>query len=132
MWFELIAGGRWNRISTEIAFARRDQDSKSKIAFTDPLVGGRFLVPFYASSSMGSFALRFRGDVGGFGIGSDLSWSATGMLEWDMPWTLAGGEVALLAGYKAYSLRKGGVERGNDASLELRSGGPALGLAFSF
>lgn len=129
---DLIAGGRWNRITTQLAFSKLDHDLKSKVEFMDPLVGGRFVVPFYGSDDAGDFSIRFRGDIGGFGAGSDLSWSALGALQWHMPWTMGDADMTMIAGYKTYYFRVSQVSDGVDSQLALQSGGPALGLALSF
>lgn len=132
IWVELLAGGRWNRISSELAFSRLPQDSKSKIEFMDPIVGGKFLVPFYGNRSAGTFGVRFRGDIGGFGAGSDLSWSLLGGLQWDTPWTIAGGDVSVLLGYKTYYFEIDRDEDDTETSLALQSGGPIVGVAARF
>lgn len=132
IWVELLAGGRWNRISSELAFARLPSDLKSKIEFMDPIVGGRFVVPFAGSPDTGDFGVMFRGDIGGFGAGSDLSWNLIGALEWDMPWTLAGADLAMLAGYKTYYFRDEQISDGTSTAIALQMGGPMLGLAAVF
>ncbi len=132
IWVEVLAGGRWNRMSTELAFSRLPNDRKSKIEFMDPLVGGRFGVPFYGSEGVGEFGILARGDIGGFGAGSDLSWSAIGGLRWDMPWTMAGADLSLIAGYKTYYFKTSEETDGVSTSLAVQSGGPAVGLSGSF
>lgn len=132
LFVELLAGARWNRISSELAFSRLPNDIKSKIEFMDPIVGGRFNVPFYRSETAGGFGVWFRGDIGGFGAGSDLSWNLIGALRWDMPWKLLGGDLGLLAGYKTYYFRDQQVSDGVDSSIALQTGGPIVGLGLLF
>ncbi len=43
----------------------------------DPLIGGRYLWRF-----ADGWNIIARGDIGGFGVGSDFSWHALGLIEW--------------------------------------------------
>ncbi|HEU5311015.1 MAG TPA: hypothetical protein VFV24_06145, partial [Candidatus Eisenbacteria bacterium] len=73
---EPLVGVRYNSLSGEIIgpFGRLpsgDQD------WWDPIVGATASLPVSRAVS-----LRARGDVGGFGIGSDLTWQAHPYLDW--------------------------------------------------
>ena len=74
--------------------------------------------------------MLFAGDVGGFGVGSDLAWSAMGLLGYK--WQGAGLEWAVLAGYKAlyqdYTTGSGTRRFVWDVTMH----GPVLGLSIRF
>jgi hypothetical protein len=66
---------------------------------------------------------RLRGDIGGFGIGSDLTWNLVGLVDFK-PWK----HVSLFGGYRAlyqdYSTGSGDKKFAFDATMQ----GPILGL----
>jgi hypothetical protein len=59
--------------------------------WVDPIVGGRWTVPLSEKVT-----LITRGDIGGFGAGSDLTWQALALVDWQ-PWKHA----SILAGIRA-------------------------------
>lgn len=69
--FELLAGIRYTRQDFE---ARIVGDTVPRRRFTpdwvDPIVGGRFTAKLSER-----ILFRFRGDIGGFGVGSDFTWN---------------------------------------------------------
>ena len=54
-----------------------DQDLAFSEGWFDPTVGVRYYTPL-----RGNFMVTAAAEVGGFGIGSDFAWSATGVLGW--------------------------------------------------
>lgn len=63
------------------------------------------------------------GDVGGFGVGSDLTWQAIGTVNWrPYDW------LTLSAGWRYLTFDFGS----GDASLDLAIGGPIVGASFHF
>ncbi len=80
----------------------------------------------------GPIEILFRGDIGGFGVGSELAWNLVGGLGIDLPWRPFSSRTSLLLVYKSLSFD---YETGSGAgfrrfNLEFR--GPALGLQFGF
>ena len=71
--------------------------------------------------------LHLYGDIGGFGVGSDLTWMASGIVDFQV-WKHA----SILAGYRALSMEfeKGEGERKFD--LSLLAHGPILGINFNW
>lgn len=59
--------------------------------WVDPIVGGRWTVPLSEKVT-----LITRGDIGGFGAGSDLTWQALALVDWQ-PWKHA----SIVAGFRA-------------------------------
>ena len=88
-WLEPLVGVRYNSLSGELrgplaTYPSGDQD------WWDPIVGATAAKPV---SRDVSFVVR--GDVGGFGIGSELTWQAQPYLDWTfMP------NASLQAGYR--------------------------------
>ena len=60
-------------------------------SWTDPIIGARWWFNF-----ANNWALIARADVGGFGVGSDLTWQALGLIDWQ-PFKY----VSFTAGYRA-------------------------------
>lgn len=103
------------------------QNVKASSTWVDPFVGGRFAVPVW-----GDLDVLFRGDIGGFGAGSQLAWNLIGGFQYGLSWQPGGARTSIVAVYKAldfdYESRSGGDKL--TAALDFR--GPALGLAFRF
>lgn len=120
----LLAGLRYNDLSVDIEATgplgtRRAGQSES---WLDPLIGAAYTIPF---ADDWSFTLR--GDIGGFGVGSDFAWQGLGTLRWQ-----ASERIGVLAAYRYidmdYDTGKGAGYFEYDMSLS----GPALGVAFTF
>ena len=86
--------------------------------WTDPVIGGRWLWDF-----ANRWTLVARGDIGGFGVGSDFTWQALGALDWQ-PFK----HVSFIGGYRAlyqdYEDGSGPTLFKYDATLH----GPLLGV----
>ena len=91
--FDAYVGGRYSFLELDLD-TRGELSRNQQVDWIDPLVGGRLGVHFSEH-----WFMLFAGDVGGFGVGSDLAWSAMGLLGYK--WQGAGVEWAVLAGYKA-------------------------------
>ena len=86
------------------------------------MIGVTYTIPF---ADKWSFTLR--GDIGGFGVGSDFAWQGLGTLRWQ-----TSERVGVLAAYRYidmdYDTDKGARYFEYDMSLS----GPALGVVFTF
>jgi len=135
---EALAGGRYNYFWTSVhanaetailGLPRGSQAVERAVAgsgdldWVDPFVGGRFAVPL-----TDELALRFRGDIGGFGVGSDLAWSLLGSLQYALPWRPLDIGTSLLLGYKVLSFD---YDAGN-LLIDLTYHGPFVGLNAAF
>lgn len=117
---DVYGGGRYSHLELEFEPGvgpglKQDKD------WVDPIVG----VWIGADLSQRWWA-RFEGDIGGFGVGSEFSWSALGLIGYDFtmfkaPWTVYGGYRALGQDFEDGSFRW-------DVILH----GPVLGLAVRF
>ena len=86
---EPLVGVRYNNLSGEIRgpFGRNPSGTQD---WWDPIVGATASMPVGRTLS-----LALHGDVGGFGIGSDLTWQAYPYLDWSFMET-----ASLQAGYR--------------------------------
>jgi len=122
--FDLLAGGRYTHLDIELDFKRIGNRDKSK-DWVDPFVG--------AVTQIGltdKLSFRVRGDVGGFGVGSDITLNGVGLLGYKVrPFGLDG---TLAAGYRAlYQDYTDGSGR-NKFTWNMTLHGPVLGLAVTF
>jgi hypothetical protein len=91
-------------------------------SWVDPLVGLQFTAPLGERWRLG-----LRGDIGGFGVGSDLSYQALATLRWEV-----NDKVGLFFGYRLISFD---YEDGKDLKYErydLTEQGPLIGVGISF
>jgi hypothetical protein len=96
---------------------------EEKADFTDPLIGLRLL--YFPHPRV---PVMLKADAGGFGIGSDYSWSAF----LDAGYTLSP-QVDLIAGFSAYGFKyTGEVEKGSAASLSMLMYGINMGVKIMF
>lgn len=119
---DFIAGFRYigieNIISTVGGPTLLDGDQD----WTDPLIGMRWSWGF-----ADGWSLIARGDIGGFGVGSDFSWHALGLVEWQ-PWKY----VSFIAGYRALDVDYEDGRGQNYFKFDATIHGPVLGLNFKW
>jgi hypothetical protein len=87
--FDILAGFRYSDQEVKVNI-RPGPRANTNEDWWDPLVGGRWIWNFGKQ-----WQLVGRGDIGGFGVGSEFTWNASGLLVWQ-PWK----HVALAAGYR--------------------------------
>ncbi|MFO7596895.1 MAG: hypothetical protein R6W92_11215 [Desulfocurvibacter africanus] len=115
--FDALAGGRyWNtRISIDppnFPEAERSRD------WADPFIGGRL-----QGDIVGDLFFSVGGNIGGFGVASHFTWSATGLLGYRVTPLFS-----VLAGYRALGVN---YEQGG-FGLDTTMRGPIVGASFSF
>lgn len=93
--------------------------------WVDPVVGLRVRHEFTPAQS-----LMVRGDVGGFGLGSQFSWQALGVYTYK--WKRDGYDIAAVAGYRALAMRYSTGAGFDAGSLDLLIHGPVIGLGVRF
>ncbi len=77
---EPLAGVRYNNVSGELrgpGLLPTPHMPSGTQEWWDPILGANLTFPLGKG-----FSLRFRGDVGGFGVGSDLTWQAFPYVDW--------------------------------------------------
>jgi hypothetical protein len=109
-------------------YVTADLDAPAALAFDarevwgDPVVATRGILDFGGAVELSGLV-----DVGGFGLGSHLSWSASLEATWNVS-----KRVGILLGYSVLYVDKG-IDRGaGDLSLELMLQGPELGVTIRF
>ena len=124
VWVDLVAGGRYFYIDANLD-PPGPRSVKGSQDWVDPIVGGR--VGFQLTDHL---VLGVAGNVGGFGVGSDFAWAATGLVGYG--WQGLGLEWAVLAGYRAlgqdYETGQGPQRFRWDVTMH----GPILGLTITF
>jgi len=120
--FDLIAGVRYTNMDNTISVSNGLNLVDGSKDWLDPLIGVRWIWNF----AEGWFFIA-RGDIGGFGVGSDFSWQALGLFEWK-PFKYA----SFLAGYRAIGMDYedgSGIDYFNyDATIH----GPVIGINFNW
>jgi opacity protein-like surface antigen len=118
---DVLGGARVSIVDTEIKFSGAGLPN-TRVADTqtwvDPVVGGRLRVRLAER-----WVVTLLGDVGGFGIGSDLAWQAFGGVAYEISdtWSLKLGYRAMGVDYES-----GGFK------LDVISHGPVVGVGIRF
>ncbi len=119
---DVIAGLKYvemeNRVSV-VGGPTLFDDSKD---WTDPLIGARWIWGF-----ADGWSLIARGDIGGFGLGSDFSWQALGLVEWQ-PWKYA----SFITGYRAFGVDYKDGSGPDSFKFDATIHGPVIGLNFKW
>ena len=115
---DFLAGGRYVFLETDLDFTGgrfgRAADVERDVDWIEPFVGGRVTLRFSHRA-----ALIVRGDAGGFGVGSDLTWSLVGTFQYYLSRA-----VSLDVGYRVLDID---YDQGSGANLfrfDVRMHGP--------
>lgn len=116
---DALGGGRFWYLSADMDTSSNINPSKTA-QWIDPIIGARL-----SADITERLLFSIRGDVGGFGVGSDFSWNALGVLGYRFTKSLTG-----LLGYRAlYVDYKAGT---SSMRYNMTIHGPTMGLSFSF
>ena len=76
---DLLAGGRMNsfKIAMQLQGPAREADGTIKRTWVDPIIAARVVAPLSEK-----WSLSLYGDVGGFGLGSHITWQAAPTINW--------------------------------------------------
>jgi hypothetical protein len=100
-------------------------DERSTSSGVDPIFGASFQFEMPEG-----FRVAVKGDVGGFGAYSDLTWSAMGLLGWRFK--IGSTDSTAWVGYKALGLDKETSSAAGPVNVRLVLHGPVLGMSFRF
>ncbi|HRK35541.1 MAG TPA: hypothetical protein PLJ47_13170 [Candidatus Hydrogenedentes bacterium] len=114
--FDLLGGGRYIYMGTDVDVGPLGVGADKD--WFDPFVGGR-----YVTKLTDRWAFTLRGDVGGFGVGTDLTWNAVAMFRYRMT---KHSEIGF--GYRHMDIDAGD----DDGSFESVMTGPMIGMGFRF
>lgn len=96
--------------------------ASEKENWVDPVLGLRYALPLGER-----WVLAGRGDIGGFGIGSDFSWHVTVYAGWRMT-----EQATLLLGFRYLDVDYDDGTGSDRFLWDVAEGGPTLGLAWRF
>ncbi len=118
--FDALAGGRFWYISNAltVSYGGFSVSRSEEFNWIDPLIGAR---AFYAFTD--KLSVMGQADIGGFGVGSELTWSVLGTFNYvfNDNWSAS-------AGYKYMS-----VDYDNDGYVfDVDMSGPVLGVTYRF
>jgi hypothetical protein len=116
--FDGLAGLRYTSMKGELDFPGPLPEIDQSVDYTDPFFGMRW--QWQIAEKWG---LRTRGDIGGMGIGSDLTWNLAGLVNFK-PWK----HVALVGGYRVLYQNFSQGNDGNKFEFDATMHGPVLGL----
>jgi opacity protein-like surface antigen len=122
---ELLAGLRYVGLQAKVQVTG-PQDQRlagsTDESWIDPVIGVRYTWPL---GDQWSAALR--GDVGGFGVGSDLAWQAMATLRWQ-----TSSRVGWLLAYRHLDMDYESGSGNRAFQYDMAMSGPALGVVISF
>jgi hypothetical protein len=122
--FVVFGGLRYNDLSLELdttgPLGTRSADADE--SWVDPVIGVHYTIPF-----ADDWSVMLRGDIGGFGVGSDFAWQAVTTLRWQ-----ASPRIGALAAYRYMDMDYEDGEGSNAFKYDLAFSGPALGIVFTF
>lgn len=120
----VFGGLRYNDLSVEVEtngpLGRQSVDGDEN--WVDPVVGALYVLPFAEQ-----WSATFRGDIGGFGIGSDFAWQGLASLRWQ-----ASPSFGVLAAYRYISMDYESGSGSKSFTYDMAMSGPALGVVFTF
>ena len=113
-----LAGLRYYTNNIEL----NPSDISGRADWIDPIVGVRWTWPF-----ADDWYVSFRGNVGGFGIGSDLSWQVLALADWQ-PWK----HVSLVGGARVVTVDYSSGAGSNLFVYDITMWGPILGVSIKW
>jgi hypothetical protein len=114
-----------SQLLNEQGIAVLQRNVTGKIWWLDPVIGLRMR---YSSGDVDHFEMR--GDIGGFGVGSNFSWQTYG--GWSHDFEYRGLKFASLVGYRALSIDVSKFNNGRKNGFDEILHGPVTGVSFSF
>jgi len=121
-----FAGARYTYLNARLKIRNGGPQGEQDKHWVDPIIGLRGILQITPKWSVTAL-----GDVGGFGVGSDLTWQAAGMVGYRFG-LFGENNARFLAGYRAlYQDYKDG-SGSNKFEWDMTLYGPILGLALDF
>jgi hypothetical protein len=123
-----FAGLRYNDINADLSVVRtgpgagESRGAGGSESWTDPLIGVLGQIPLSAR-----WMLELRGDIGGFGIGSDFAWQAMATARWR-----ASKAIDVIGSYRYFKMSYEKDSGTSPFKYDMAISGPALGVTFRF
>ncbi len=121
---DLYAGGRYTNIDVEFDPANLPSFGQSK-DWVDPIVGAKIIFPFAER-----WHIMANGDIGGFGVESDFTWSATAVLGYGF--SIFDHPASVFFGYRAIGQDYSDGDGNEEFTWDVVNHGPMLGFSFLF
>jgi hypothetical protein len=123
---DVIGGGRYWELDGELTLTvealDRSFNRSSTKQWIDPFVG------LVMQADLGkNFLLTLRGDIGGFGVGTDFTWNAIVLLGYRITHG-----VSAWVGYRAMNLDYEDGSGDDRTAYDITMQGPIIGVSFSF
>jgi hypothetical protein len=124
---EVLAGGRYTSMDVELDISTPGPSTvvDKRQDWVDPIVGARVFLDLSEN-----FSFVVRGDIGGFGVGSDLTWNVAGLLFYDFD--LFGRDASVVAGYRVLDQDFEDGSGANKFAYDVTTHGPILGMVIRF
>ncbi len=117
--FDVLAGGRLMSLDVELdpqgpipIVINRDK------MWVDPIVGARWLWDV-----TDKWKMSLRGDIGGFGVGSDFAWNLVGLIHFK-PWK----HVSIVGGYRVLDIDYDDSDAYSRFEMDTTMHGPMFGI----
>lgn len=121
---DVYGGGRLVWTSSELNPANLPASSRDE-NWVDPIIGARVVLPISER-----WYLSLSGDIGGFGVGSDLTWSTTGFFGYKF--LLFDHPAAFTFGYRALNIDYSRGSGDREVEIDITLHGPLIGLSLQF
>jgi hypothetical protein len=118
---DAYAGARYTLLTIEIDPARSEAVDTDR-DWIDPIIGAAVALPI-----ADTWEFRGWGDVGGFGVSSDFTWSMTGVLGYDF--TLFDHPATVYGGYRAIGYEYTDGDGRDRFTWDVTLHGPIIGLS---
>jgi hypothetical protein len=122
--FDATANVNFSNLQLERSFGLATARS-NVVQWVDPVVGIRLRHRFTPNQE-----IFVRGDIGGFGLGSQFSWQAVGVYSYS--WQFTGYQVAALLGFRALAVNYSQGSGADTFSMNQILYGPIIGVSFRF
>ena len=121
MFVDVLAGGRFISTAVDLEVVHVGSVDKS-VSWVDPMIGARLWTNFTPK-----FGAILRGDIGGFGLGSNFAWNlkAYGVYQFTP-------SFGLFAGYRVLDYDYEDGDGSDKFATQLTLNGPVIGVGFLF
>lgn len=122
--FEVLLGGRVNMMGGSVKSPLGVELADADKAWFDPFLGARFILP-----NTGKWKVMLRGDVGGFGVGSQFAWQVRPTVAYSVSkhWSFGLAYWAVGMDYAT-----GELGERNYFKYDVTTFGPELGVGYTF